>query len=626
VSLIPSSFVKPGQIKSTKLKLNAANGTQINVQGEATLNLKVGTFGTTVTGLVSDHVADVILGIDWLAESGAVWDFRKSRIQLGGSQHPLLSLSSRTIWCRRTVLQNDVVIPPRSEVQLPTRVVLRRPTQLNMDECWTTAPTCMQPGIYVSRTLVDDIVDVPVRVMNVRNTSVSLKAGSLVANLQRVEEVKAADVDRTADGAAEVPDFIVDLISKVHESTSDDTRNALCQLLAGYADVFSQSEFDLGLTNLVVHQIDTADARPVRQPLRRYPPAHVQAISEHVDTMLQQNVIEPACSPWASNIVLVRKRDGSLRCCVDYRQLNTATRKDAYPLPRIDACLDAMSNAIWFSTFDLRSSYHQVPVEPADRDKTAFICPRGMYRFRTMPFGLCNAGATFQRLMDVVMTGLHLEVCLVYLDDIIVFSSSIGDHLDRLRMVLDRLRSAGLKLKPDKCVFLQKSVSFLGHVVSDAGIGTDPEKTRAVAEWPRPTRLRDVRAFLGLASYYRRFVQNFSMISAPLHQLARKNQPFHWDDEHQRSFDELKARLTTSPILAMPTDNDPFVLDTDASGHAIGAVLSQVQGGCERVVAYASRTLDRREQNYCVTRRELLAVVHFVRYFKQYLLLSLIHI
>jgi len=562
----------------------------------------------------------VILGFDWLTDNDAEWQFRNSRIKIGGCQFPLLSLSSRTRWCRRTVLQKDVVIPPRSEVQLPTRVVLRRPTQLDMEDCWATAPTCMRPGVYVSRTLVDDIVDVPVRVMNVRSAPVSLKAGTLVANLQQVKEVKPADVGRTTHDADEVPEFIDDLLSKVHESTPDDTRHALRELIAGYADVFSRSEYDLGLTNVVVHQIDTADARPVRQPLRRYPPAHVQAISEHVDTMLQQNVIEPACSPWASNIVLVRKRDGSLRCCIDYRQLNSATRKDAYPLPRIDACLDAMSNAQWFSTFDLRSSYHQVPVEPADRDKTAFICPRGMYRFKTMPFGLCNAGATFQRLMDVVMTGLHLELCLVYLDDIIVFSSSVAGHLDRLRVVLDRLRSAGLKLKPGKCVFLQKSVSFLGHVVSDAGISTDPEKTRAVAEWPRPTRLRDVRAFLGLASYYRRFVQNFSVISAPLHQLSRKNQIFHWHEGHQRSFDELKARLTTSPILAMPTDDGEFILDTDASGHAIGAVLSQVQDGVERVVAYASRTLDRREQNYCVTRRELLAVVHFIRYFKQYLL------
>ena len=173
-------------------------------------------------------------------------------------------------------------------------------------------------------------------------------------------------------------------------------------------------------------------------------------------------MIEPASSPWASNLVLVRKKDGSYNCCVDYRQLNSVTRKDAYPLPRIDSCLDAMANARWFSTFDLRSSSHQVPVSDCDADKIAFICPRGMYSFKAMPFGLCNAGATFQRLMDLVMSGLHFHVCLIYLDDIIVFAGSLEQHPDRLVMVFERLRTAGLKLKPEKCLLLQKSVSFFG--------------------------------------------------------------------------------------------------------------------------------------------------------------------
>jgi RNase H-like domain found in reverse transcriptase/Reverse transcriptase (RNA-dependent DNA polymerase) len=335
--------------------------------------------------------------------------------------------------------------------------------------------------------------------------------------------------------------------------------------------------------------------------------------------MLAQGVIEPARSPWASNIVLVRKKDGSFRCCIDYRKLNLVTRKDAYPLPRIDACLDAMASAQWFSTFDLRSSYHQVTVASEDCDKTAFICPRGMYRFRTMPFGLCNAGATFQRLMDIVMTGLHMDICLVYLDDIIVYSNSMETHLNRLVTVLERLRSAGLKLKPEKCALFQKSVSFLGHVVSDTGIGTDPQKIKAVVEWPTPTCIKDVRSFLGLAGYYRRFVKDFATIASPLNEVTKKS-AFNWNEREQKAFEKLKYLLTTPPILAMPTDDDEFTIDTDASDYAIGAVLSQKQNGVERVIAYASRALDRRERNYCVTRKELLAVVNFLRFFKQYLL------
>ena len=365
--------------------------------------------------------------------------------------------------------------------------------------------------------------------------------------------------------------------------------------------------------------LETAN-RSVRQPLRRHPPAHDDAIQKPAADMLEQGVIEPAKSPWASNVVLVKKKDGSLRCCIDYRQVNAATRKDAYPLPRTDMCLDAMSGARWFSTFDLRSSYHQVAMKPEDADKTAFICKEGQFKFTTMPFGLCNAGATFQQQMDMLMAGLAYEVCLVYLDDVIVFSSSVEEHIKRLRLVLSKLRDAGLKLKPSKCSLLQKQVSFLGHVVSGEGIRTDVEKGRVVADWPVPVNLREVRSFVGLCSYYRRFVKDFATISSPLHALTRKNASFHWSEDCQEAFEELKCALTSAPILAMPDDESTFILDTDASHSAIGAVLSQNQQGVERVVAYASRKMSKAECNYSATRKELLAVVSFVKYFKHHLL------
>ena len=279
-----------------------------------------------------------------------------------------------------------------------------------------------------------------------------------------------------------------------------------------------------------------------------------------------------------------------------------------------------MSGAGWFTTIDMPSAYHQVFVAPEDMDKTAFICPRGMYRYRTMPFGLCNAGATFQRLMDIVMSGLHLDICLVYLDDIVVFAKTAEEHLQRLEVVFERLLNAGLKIKPAKCSFFQRSVAFLGHIVSGDGIETDPEKVRAVMEWPVPTSVTEVRSFLGLASYYRRFVRDFSKLAKPMNALTQKNHRFEWTDEAQHSFEALKAALTSPPILAMPNDDGEFTLDTDASNESIGAVLSQRQNGEERVIAYGSRSLNRREKNYCVTRKELLAVVHFLRYFKQYLL------
>ena len=248
------------------------------------------------------------------------------------------------------------------------------------------------------------------------------------------------------------------------DSLPESTVVALEEILLCHSDVFSQSEDNLGLTTLVTHQIDTANARLVKQSLRRFPPVHVEAISQQIDDYLKQGVIQPATSPWASNLVLVRKKDGSYRCCVDYQALNSVTRKDAYPLPRIDTCYDALASAKWFSTFDLRSAYHDIMVDSADADKTAFICPTGMYKFRGMPVGLCNVGATFQRLMDIVMSGLHFQVYLVYLDDIIMVLETPEQHLERLAIVLQRLCSAGLKLRPEKCALFQ--VNYLSWTCS----------------------------------------------------------------------------------------------------------------------------------------------------------------
>ena len=641
VTLIPASFAKGAEIKQSKEVLTAANGTKIEVLGEAKLSLKVGKYSTVLTGLVSEHVADVMLGIDWLENNNVMWDFSQSRIKVCEEYHNLRSRPGGEQWCRRVVLQGDVIVPARSEVDVPVKVILR---SLSHDlTCgssghvnWSTEPTSVSAGIHVSRTVIpsDRLIDIPVRVLNVRKEPATLKEGTNIANLQQVTVLDSLPADEFhqsfgfgpeeessgSDRQKEVPDYIQRLVDGVHDSLPESTCQTLSDILVRYADAFSQSESDVGSTNIVMHCIDTAQARPIRQRLRRYPPAHVEVISKQVDEFLQQEVIEPASSPWASNLVLVRKKDGSHRCCVDYRQLNAVTRKDAYPLPRIDACLDAMASSKWFSTFDLRASYHQVGVNPSDSDKTAFICPRGMFKFKKMPFGLCNAGATFQRLMDVVMSGLQFQICLVYVDDIIVFSETIDQHLERLVAVLDRLRSAGLKLKPEKCSLFQKSVSFLGHVVSEHGIATDPKKIKAVQEWPVPRSTREVRAFLGLAGYYRRFVPRFAAIASPLHALVGKGGSFTWSEEAQRSFDQLKSALTSPPILAMPMDSGGFILDTDAANGTIGAVLSQIQDGQERVIAYASRRLDRREMNYCVTRKELLAVVHFLRYFRQYLL------
>ena len=331
-------------------------------------------------------------------------------------------------------------------------------------------------------------------------------------------------------------------------------------------------------------------------------------------------IIEPAASPWASNVVLVKKKDGSPRFCVDYRRLNSITYKDSYLLPLIDNCLNALSGSSWYSTLDLRSGYYNIPIAESNRDKSAFITRQGCFRFTVMPFGLTCAPSVFQRLMDVVLCGLSYQACLVYLDDIIVFGKTFDEQLTRLGEVFSRLKAANLKLKPSKCFLCQRSVEFLGHIVSEEGLAMQPSKVKAISEWTACQDVSEVRAFMGLSGYYRRFIKDFSAIATPLYNLTRKESEFRWTTECQEAFDELKRRLVEEPILALPSDSGTYVLDTDASDFGLGAVLSQRQDDQEKVIAYASRTLGKPEQKYETTWKELLAIVTGLKQFRQYLL------
>ena len=242
-----------------------------------------------------------------------------------------------------------------------------------------------------------------------------------------------------------------------------------------------------------------------------------------------------------------------------------------------------MSGSAWFSTLDLRSSYYQILVDEKDRDETAWICKFGQFRHRRMPFGLCNSDATFQRLIDLVLSGIAYLSCWAYIDEIIIFFKSVEEHFERLLAVLQRISHANLKCRPDKCIFLRTSVEFLGHVVSSEGVAILPSRIEAVADWPRPKSIREVREAIGLMSYYRRHIRGFAEVARPVTDLLKgdHNKRFQWSDEADEAFQRLKMALVTSPVLAMPTDDDVFVLDTDASAYAIGAVLSQHQNGVE---------------------------------------------
>jgi hypothetical protein len=301
-----------------------------------------------------------------------------------------------------------------------------------------------------------------------------------------------------------------------------------------------------------------------------------------LDDMKRKGVIEESEGTWSSPVVLVRKKNGDLRFCVDYRKLNDVTKKDCFPLPRINDTLDTLAGAKWFSTLDLKSGYWQVALHPDDKEKTAFSTGQGLWQFTVMLFGVCNAPATFERLMESVLRGLIYDGCLVYLDDIIIIGRTFQEHLDNLRKVFQRLR--GAHLNPEKCRLFHKEVRYLGHIVSPQGVTMDPEKLEAVRCWPQPKDKHQLRSFLGLCTYYRRFIAGFAEISKSLTQLTEERRPFHWSPEAETAFQSLKNALCTTPVLGYPQSGDKFIVDTDASNVGIGGVLSQVQDGRERVI------------------------------------------
>lgn len=296
---------------------------------------------------------------------------------------------------------------------------------------------------------------------------------------------------------------------------------------------------------------------------------------------------------------------------MDYRKVNEATQKDAYPLLKIEECLDTLSGSKLFSTLDLLSGYHQFEVNEKDRPRTAFITKYGLFEYTRMPFGLCNAPSTFQRGMELVLRRLQWVTLLIYLDDVIITGKTFKEHLNNLGEVLSRFRKFGLKLKPTKCSLYREEVLFLGHVVGKDGVRANPSLVQDVEKWPVPQNLKELQAFLGLTNYYRRFVQGYADIARSLHNLTRKGVTYHWKAEQEVAFGALKKALTTTPILAYPLAEGRMILDTDAANFSIGAVLSQEQGQVERVFSYSSRRLGPIQERYCVTRRELLAVVAF---------------
>lgn len=383
-------------------------------------------------------------------------------------------------------------------------------------------------------------------------------------------------------------------------------------------DIFGSTD-TLGECTLPAVTIDTGNAAPIKQKAYRMPFAKRDIIETEVKKMLDLGVIVPSASPWASPVTLVPKKDGTTRFCIDYRKVNSVTTKDAHPLPHIQDVFDSLGGAKIYSTLDLRSGYWQIPMSKHDRSKTAFTCHLGLFEFARLPFGLTNAPAQFQRIMNLVLHDLIGHSVLVYIDDIIVYSHNEEEHAKHLEEVFKRLRQYNLTLKSSKCHIGKTEVELLGYIISAEGIRPQPCKTKAISDLANPSTVREVRSFLGMAGYYRQCIEGFADIAEPLTRLTRKNEPFVWSDEQTIAFNKLKGALVTEPILAYPDTSKPYILHTDASDRAVGAILTQEQDGRERVIAYLSHQLSSTQRRWAAIEREAYAVIYALDHLKCYL-------
>ena len=641
-----------------KTVLKTADESTMNVMGQATFHFDIAGKVFTWDAYVALIHDDALIGFDFLYNFDCVVEARRG-LKIDGILVDC-DFSGTSFATRRVTLKSSIVVPPNSEI-LTTGCVEKstEDNNSNNDVIIEPLPAGLRnkESVLVAATLCNEDqvkYGAPLRLMNTTSESISMLAGQTVAyasdviDLQEIDHrensssviinrISGANVAATTQPPSSATTKSDNVSTQLHNDLNElyersstglnkIEKEKLNALLLKHSDTFAKSKSDLGRCGVLQHEINTGDAKPIRQPARRPPRAFQDEEDTIINDQLKAGIIQPSTSPWASPLVYVKKKDGTTRPCVDYRKLNSVTEFDCFPLPKIEECLDSLGGSRFFSTLDLQAGYWQIEVKEEDRPKTAFRTRSGLYEYVVMPFGLSNAPSTFERCMELVMKGLQWKTLLVYLDDLIIFSKTFDEHLSRLDEVLHRLSRAGLKLKPSKCALFQYEVLYLGHIVTPDGVKPNPDKVRAVTEWPTPTNIGDVRSFLGLCSYYRKFIRGFATISRPLNRLLESGVQFDWNTECELAFSELKSALTCDKVMAYPCNTGTFILDTDASAFGIGATLSQIQVNPangrteERPIAYASRTLTKTQRRYCVTRRELLAVVTFVHHFRHYLL------
>lgn len=525
-----------------------------------------------------------------------------------------------------------IILQPRTETVC--KIIINNSQSNNNYEA-ICEKTELKPNVYlpsallhcnefISYAAIVNLNEEPVEILN--PISVNIEPFNYQTNHNVSDTISSSTPAKASIFIAE--DFSSNRIKVLDEHLRTDHLNeeekqVLYSICHKYNDVFLLPNDKLTSTKIIKHKIVTTNDFPIYTKPYRIPECHKEEINKQVKEMEEQGIVVPSESPYNTPLLVVpKKMDASgeikWRVVCDFRKLNEATVDDKFPLPNISEILDQLGNSKYFSTLDLASSFHQIELEPNTAEKTAFSTSLGHYHFTRMPFGLKNAPATLQRLMNSILLGIQSIRAFAYLDDIVIYADTLESHSSKLSEILERLRQSNLKIQPHKCEFLRKEVLYLGHLITDKGIYPDPKKVKVLQEYPVPTTTKQLKSFIAFASYYRKFIPNFSKISQKLTELLKKNKQFIWTSEQQFAFENLRNILTNPPLLQYPDFTKDFIITTDASEYAIGAVLSQGEIGKDLPISYASRMLNKSEKNYSVTEKELLSIVWALKYYRPY--------
>ena len=596
------------------VNLCGVTGTHLNIKGTTDISFDMGNQCITHSFIVCDNIAEqMILGTDFLKKFEVEISYKNRTISLNNET---IQLDNHKYLTSLVKAARNTKIKPNSTTICFVKARQQRHKISKKEFLISRIDSGMlanEPGIYAADGLVtiNSIRKFPIAIVNSTNRHINIKKGTMIAQLEEIDSI--CSFKQT---------ILEELKGEIGANTSDETttqetnipleyKQPLDELINEFNDLFSTGPTDVGKTDLMEMTIDLEHDRPINVYPYRIPIHKRATVEEEVQNMLKAGIVRHSNSPYNAPAIVVRKKSGKIRLVVDFRSLNRITRPIAQPLENIDDILASLSGAKFITTLDIKSAYHTIPIKEEDIPKTGFSVLQHHLEYTRAAFGLRNSGIYFNKLMSKILSGIKGSFVHAYADDLIIASKSFREHIRHLREVFGRFRHACIKLNYEKC-FIQARTEYLGHTITQDGIEPSKDKVKALLDTPKPTSIKAVRSLLGFASYYRRYFPNFAMTCEPLINLTRKNVKFDWNDECDKAFETIKNALLNPPILAFPDPNKRFILYTDASDKAIGAVLKQEYGNIEKTVHYLSHSLSRTQQRWPIIEKECFAIIHSI--------------